>query len=86
MGFLTEHVPKPLLQVGGKPLIVRLIEQLRRANFRDLVINLAYRGEQIQAPWKQVAASSLPYRGSARRRFWSLMVMYGRSSHSPGLL
>lgn len=49
MGSLTEHIPKPLLQVGGKPLIVRLIEQLRQANFRDLVINLAYRGEQIQA-------------------------------------
>lgn len=49
MGSLTDHVPKPLLQVGGQPLIVRLIEQLRRANFCELVINLAYRGEQIRA-------------------------------------
>jgi len=44
---LTEHTPKPLLEVGGKPLIVWHIEQLKKAGFRDIVINVAYLGEQI---------------------------------------
>jgi len=46
---LTDHTPKPLLTVGGKPLIVHLIEQLRCADIRELVINHAHLGAQIEA-------------------------------------
>ena len=46
---LTDHTPKPLLQVGGKPLIVWHIERLARAGFTELVINHAYLGQQIEA-------------------------------------
>jgi MurNAc alpha-1-phosphate uridylyltransferase len=49
MGQLTESLPKPLLPVAGKALIVHQIEQLRDAGFSELVINLAYRGAQIRA-------------------------------------
>ncbi|MCX8050059.1 MAG: nucleotidyltransferase family protein [Methylohalobius sp.] len=45
---LTDTMPKPLLQVGGKALIVRLIERLAAAGFGELVINLGYRGRQIE--------------------------------------
>ena len=45
---LTDHTPKPLLEVGGKPLIVWHIERLVRAGITDLVINLSWLGEQIQ--------------------------------------
>lgn len=45
---LTDHVPKPLLEVGGKPLIVWNIERLVAAGFRDLVINHAWLGEQFE--------------------------------------
>ena len=44
---LTDSVPKPLLMAGGKPLIVWQLERLVRAGFDDVVINVAYRGEQI---------------------------------------
>ncbi len=44
---LTDHTPKPLLEVGGKPLIVWHIERLARAGLTDLVINHAHLGEQI---------------------------------------
>ncbi len=46
---LTDTVPKPLLEVGGKPLIVHLVERLARAGFTGLVVNLGYRGDQIRA-------------------------------------
>ncbi len=44
---LTNNRPKPLLEVGGKPLIVWHIEALKKAGFEEIVINVAYLGEQI---------------------------------------
>ena len=44
---LTNNRPKPLLEVGGKPLIVWHIEALKDAGFKEIVINVAYLGEQI---------------------------------------
>lgn len=46
---LTDALPKPLLEAGGKPLIAHLIEGLARGGFRDLVINHAHFGEQIES-------------------------------------
>lgn len=45
---LTDHTPKPLLEVGGKPLIVWHIEKLAHAGLTDLVINHAHLGAQIE--------------------------------------
>ena len=45
---LTDQTPKPLLEAGGKPLIVWHIERLARAGITDLVINHAHLGAQIE--------------------------------------
>ena len=45
---LTDHTPKPLLQVGGKALIVWHIERLVQAGITELVINHAHLGMQIE--------------------------------------
>lgn len=45
---LTDHTPKPLLKVGGKPLIVWHLERLAKAGFKEIVINHAHLGEQIE--------------------------------------
>ncbi|GAB4060267.1 nucleotidyltransferase family protein [Uliginosibacterium sediminicola] len=45
---LTDHTPKPLLCVGGKPLIVWHIEKLAAAGVRELVINHAHLGALIE--------------------------------------
>mgnify|MGYP006225693123 CR=1 FL=1 len=46
---LTDTMPKPLLPVAGKPLIVYHIERLAAAGIRQLVINHAHLGEMIEA-------------------------------------
>ena len=46
---LTDSTPKPLLPVRGKPLVVHLIERLRRAGFADIVINVAHLGAMIES-------------------------------------
>lgn len=45
---LTDSTPKPLLPVGGKPLIVWHLERLAAAGFKEVVINHAHLGEQIE--------------------------------------
>ncbi|AZG12521.1 MULTISPECIES: N-acetylmuramate alpha-1-phosphate uridylyltransferase MurU [Cupriavidus] len=46
---LTDTTPKPLLAVGGKPLIVWQIEALARAGLSDIVINHAWLGDRLEA-------------------------------------
>jgi N-acetyl-alpha-D-muramate 1-phosphate uridylyltransferase len=58
---LTDHTPKPLLTVRGKPLMQWPMEGLVRAGFGRILINTAWLGERIQghygnaAPWPALA-------------------------------
>lgn len=44
---LTDHTPKPLLEVHGKALIVWHIERLASLGFDEIVINIAHLGYKI---------------------------------------
>lgn len=46
---LTDHLPKPLLEVGGKPLLQYHLEALQVAGVENVIINLAYLGDKIRA-------------------------------------
>lgn len=46
---LTDTIPKPLIEVNGKTLIVRHLEHLRAAGFTEIVINVAWLAEKIKA-------------------------------------
>ncbi len=46
---ITDTLPKPLVPVAGKPLIGYHLERLARAGVKDIVINLSWLGEHIQA-------------------------------------
>src|SRR6202044_2913272 len=46
---ITDTLPKPLVAVAGKPLIVYHLEALARAEIRSVVINLSWLGEKIRA-------------------------------------
>jgi MurNAc alpha-1-phosphate uridylyltransferase len=45
---LTDTLPKPLLPVGGRPLIEWHVAALRAAGVTELVINLGHLGERIR--------------------------------------
>lgn len=49
MAPLTDRCPKPLLEVGGQPLIAWTLRRLARAGVRDVVINVAWLGTMIEA-------------------------------------
>jgi MurNAc alpha-1-phosphate uridylyltransferase len=44
---LTDGIPKPLLEAGGKPLIVWHLEKLAAADVRYVVINTSHLAEQF---------------------------------------
>jgi MurNAc alpha-1-phosphate uridylyltransferase len=46
---LTEHTPKPLLQVGGRCLLDYHLEQLAEAGIRDIVINVSHLADQVES-------------------------------------
>ena len=60
---LTDHTPKPLLQVGGIPLIEHHIRRLARSGFTELVVNVSHLGQQI-----------MDYCGDGGR--WGMSIVY----------
>jgi MurNAc alpha-1-phosphate uridylyltransferase len=46
---LTDTIPKPLLEAGGRPLIAWHLAALARAGVREVVINLSWLGGQLRA-------------------------------------
>ncbi len=46
---LTNHTPKPLLMLAGKPLIVHTLLRCKAAGITDIVINVSYLADQIKS-------------------------------------
>lgn len=44
----TENCPKPMLEIGGKPILEHIIEKARSEGFQNFLISLHYLGEMIQ--------------------------------------
>lgn len=44
---ITKHTPKPLLEVGGLPLIAYHFLALARAGFKEVVVNVSYLAKKI---------------------------------------
>ena len=44
---LTDNMPKAMVPVNGKPMLQRVIENLARYGFKDMVVNIHHFGQQI---------------------------------------
>ena len=62
---LTDALPKPLLPVGGRPIIERTIERLARSGFAEIVVNHAHLGHLIEAALGDGARLGVSIRYSA---------------------
>lgn len=62
---LTDRLPKPLIEVGGKPLIVWHLERLAAAGVGEIVINLCHLGAEIE-------------RSLGDGRAWGVSIAYSR--------
>jgi len=48
MGALTASLPKPLLQVGGRAIIDRVLDRVRDAGVERVVVNLHHEGDLLR--------------------------------------
>lgn len=61
---LTEHTPKPLLDINGKTLIEMHLERLRDAGIHDIIINTGRLGQQFEDKLSDGASYGLSIRYS----------------------
>jgi N-acetyl-alpha-D-muramate 1-phosphate uridylyltransferase len=54
---LTDHVPKSLIKVAGKPLIDHVLDRLAMAGVETVIVNVHYLGEKVEA---HLAARAAP--------------------------
>lgn len=55
MGSLTQDVPKPMLEVQGKPLLLHIIQGIKSAGITEFVIITGYKAEIIEDYFKDGA-------------------------------
>ena len=67
---LTDSTPKPLIEVGGKPLIEWHLEKLAAAGVREVVINTSHLAEQFE-----------PALGDGSR--WGVAIRYSYEGPTP---
>lgn len=48
LGFHTEKCPKPMLQVGNKPILHHIIERARNQGFKDFILSINYLGNLVE--------------------------------------
>ncbi|HEX7681733.1 MAG TPA: sugar phosphate nucleotidyltransferase, partial [Thermoanaerobaculia bacterium] len=48
LGDLTRGLPKPMIPIGGRPYLERVIESFARCNLRDIVLLTGHRAEVIE--------------------------------------
>jgi NDP-sugar pyrophosphorylase family protein len=68
---LTENVPKPLIKVGGKPILETIVERFSEQGFNQFVFCVNYLGHQIQ-----------DYFGDGRK--WGINIQYVEESKQLG--
>lgn len=79
---LTDHTPKPLLAVRGKPLMQWPMEGLVRAGFERILINTAWLGERIHAHYG--SAAPLAGAGMARLSYSNEAQDFGYALETAG--
>lgn len=65
MGDLTTDLPKPMLQVQGKPILQHILEGLKGAGIREVFLVTGWKAEMLE-----------DYFGDGRR--WGMTIAYGR--------
>ncbi len=43
----THTIPKPLLSVGGKPILAHILDEVTGLGIRKIILVVGYRGDQI---------------------------------------
>ena len=64
----TEVRPKPMVEVGGRPLLWHIMKHYARCGFDEFVVALGYKGDEIKRYFLDYVALAGDLHDSARRR------------------
>ncbi len=71
----TKTIPKPMIKIGGKPIIEHIMSHYNRHGFKDFYIALGYKGEVIKNYFKK------------RKLKWNINFIYtGKNTMTGGRL
>ena len=45
---LTEDIPKPMVKIGNKPIIIHIMERYAKYGYKDFIIALGYKGDYVK--------------------------------------
>ncbi len=55
---LTDHCPKPMVEIAGRSLIWRILDKLQSASVKEVVVNLHYMADILAAHLKEYGAQN----------------------------
>ncbi|OHW61976.1 glucose-1-phosphate cytidylyltransferase [Andreesenia angusta] len=48
LGYLTKEIPKPMLQIGGEPILYHIVNNFKKYGFNKILISVNYKSEIIE--------------------------------------
>ena len=73
LGSITDTVPKPLIEIHNKPLLIRIMEHYSNYGYNDFIIALGYKGHLIKSYFQSL---NLIYSKSVNFNFKNKKVKY----------
>ena len=55
----TEQIPKPLMDVGGKPILLHIMEMYSHYGYKDFILCLGYKGDKIKEYFEKLSSEIL---------------------------
>ena len=49
----TKSIPKPMVKIGNKPILIHIMNLYENYGYKDFIIALGYKGEQIKKYFKK---------------------------------
>lgn len=86
LGNITENIPKPMVAIGGKPILWHIMKLYSHFGFHDFIILLGYRGVKIKEYFfnyhminndftVDLADNSLSYAGTNNVEKWKVTLV-----------
>ena len=50
----TKKMPKPMIKIGGKPILLHIMKHYAKFGFKDFYIALGYKGKIIKSFFKKI--------------------------------
>ena len=57
----TEHIPKPLIEVGSKPILLHTMEMYSNYGHKDFILCLGYKGDKIKDYFKRLDSFNIEF-------------------------